>query len=78
LGSTSIFPPKCMRKVRSETLSTDTPSSARTAARTASPRLAVAAGDRDAPHCDTALLAHEVDRAEHRIDLADRADHAGK
>jgi len=25
LGSTSIFPPKCMRKVRSETLSTDTP-----------------------------------------------------
>jgi hypothetical protein len=51
------------------------PSSARTAARTASPRLAVAAGDRDIPHCDTVLLAHEVDRAKHRTD---RADHAGK
>jgi hypothetical protein len=38
----------------------------------------VAAGDRDVPHCETVLLAHEVDRAEHRTDLADRVGHSGK
>ena len=36
-GSTAILPPRCMRKVRSETLWTETPSSASIAATTASP-----------------------------------------
>jgi hypothetical protein len=37
LGVISILPPRCIRNVRSETLSTETSSSARTAATTASP-----------------------------------------
>ena len=78
LPLTSILPPLCMRNVRSETLSTCTPSSARTARTTSSACSPSPAGHGDVAH-DLALLhAHEVDGAEHRLRLGDRLGDVGE
>ena len=72
----SILPPLCIRNVRSETLATVMPSSARTALTTRSPCCGVDAGDGHVTG-DAALVdAHEVDRAEDRALGADRVGHA--
>ena len=72
-GVTSILPPRCSRNVRSETLCTSTPGSARTASTMLLAVIRVARVDGDVAHGALTAGAHEVDRAEVAAGLADRA-----